>query len=429
MLDRRGRVRVITGPSFPSEARLRRAQALAVSNGTGLKITRELISTKLVGQEAVVREKLHSISTADSIAALRNRLADVSDFNVIRSIESRAAVEYWDTWRGIPVFFPRQDIPKVPKYWLSFGTRCSPLTGGPRLAVNPANAILNYVNAIAESECRLAACACGLDPGLGFLHTDTANRDSLALDLIETIRPGIEAWLLDWLMREPLRKSDFYESSDGNCRISSAFCSKLSHTAPTWGKLVAPWAEYVAHSLYGGRASHSRCVPAIKTPLTQSHRREAKAAPGRRVKMPKTEHVCRGCGKTISKEHGECWNCAQIRTTTRMADVAEVGRIAAQRSEARAKLSQSARTHAVARYSWDASNQPAWLTRDFFVQQIEPILRGVSASRIRSTIKVSHCYANKIRKGRLPHPRHWVPLAGACRNCNDPSVKYHEILG
>src|SRR5262245_58729466 len=83
----------------------------------------------------------------------------------------------------------------VPNHWLSFGTRHSPLTGGPRLAVNPANALLNYTNAVAESECRLAASACGLDPGLGFLHTDTANRDSLALDLIETIRPAIEAWL------------------------------------------------------------------------------------------------------------------------------------------------------------------------------------------------------------------------------------------
>jgi CRISPR/Cas system-associated endonuclease Cas1 len=46
--------------------------------------------------------------------------------------------------------------------------------------------LLNFTFAIAESECRLAAVACGLDPGLGFLHSDTANRDSLALDIIES---------------------------------------------------------------------------------------------------------------------------------------------------------------------------------------------------------------------------------------------------
>jgi hypothetical protein len=247
--------------------------------------------------------------------------------------------------------------------------------------------------------------------GLGFLHTDTANRDSLALDLIETIRPAIEAWLLDWLLREPLRKSDFSEATDGNCRLSSAICSKLSETAPTWRKLIGPWAEYVAHSLYRGRASRSRCVPGIRTPITQRHRREAKTALAEVVKMPKTGHVCRGCGAPIREGHEECWKCAQSRTTTRIGDVAKIGRMAAQRPEARAKLSQSARLHAVARYSWDASKQPPWLTREFFLQRIRPLLPEVSASKIRSTIAVSHFYANRIRKGYVPHPRHWKALA------------------
>jgi CRISPR-associated protein Cas1 len=234
MLDRLGRVRVVTGPPSPSEARLRRAQALALSSGVALTLARELISMKLNGQELLVRERLQDSSTADSLASARTRLSQACDLNAIRGIESRAAAEYWNAWRDVPVLFPRKDVGRVPTHWLSFGTRHSPLTGGPRLAVNPANALLNYVNAVAESECRLAAVACGLDPGLGLLHTDTASRDSLALDLIETIRPAIEAWLLDWLLREPLRKSDFLEASDGNCRISSALCSRLSETAPTW---------------------------------------------------------------------------------------------------------------------------------------------------------------------------------------------------
>jgi len=166
MLDRIGKVRVITGPVSSSEARLRRAQAVALSNGNACQIARELIARKLQGQEILIREKLHSASVADSIAALRTRLFETGDLNVIRGIESRAAAMYWDAWRDVPVLFPRQDIPRVPSHWLSFGTRCSPLTGGPRLAVNPPNALLNYTNAIAESECRLAARACGLDPGL-----------------------------------------------------------------------------------------------------------------------------------------------------------------------------------------------------------------------------------------------------------------------
>src|SRR2546426_2221294 len=62
MLDRLGKVRVVTGPTSPSEARLRRAQALALSNGSASRIARELISAKLTGQETLVREKLKNVS-------------------------------------------------------------------------------------------------------------------------------------------------------------------------------------------------------------------------------------------------------------------------------------------------------------------------------------------------------------------------------
>src|SRR5215831_3820411 len=76
-------------------------------------------------------------------------------------------------------------------------------------------------------------------------------------------------------MHEPLRRSDFIETPNGNCRLSSSLCSKLSETAPTWGNLVAPWAEYVARALWTTTARPK--IPATR--LTQQHRREAKASP------------------------------------------------------------------------------------------------------------------------------------------------------
>jgi hypothetical protein len=376
-----------------------------------VRLGRELISAKLSGQEILVREKLKNVSAANLIAGLQSRLATANEIDTIRGIESRAAAEYWSAWREVPALFARKDVTRVPTHWLSFGTRHSPLTGGPRLSVNPANSLLNYTNAVAESECRLAASACGLDPGIGFLHRDTANRDSLALDLIETIRPAIEAWLLHWLMSEPLRRSDFYESSDGNCRISSALCSKLSQTAPTWGKLVAPWAEYVTHSLYSGRSAQAGSIRGLKTPLTQTHRRQAKGGPAPKLRMLKTEHVCRGCGKPIRKEHEDCGDCAVSSATGRLVEATRIGRIAAKSPEARAKHAESARIHALARSFWDGSGQPAWLTRDLFTQKVQPLLASVSSSGIRSCIGVSHWYANKIRQGYRPHPRHWKALA------------------
>jgi hypothetical protein len=48
MLERDGKVLAVTGPVRSSDAKLRRAQALAHSSGAALRITRELISQKLV---------------------------------------------------------------------------------------------------------------------------------------------------------------------------------------------------------------------------------------------------------------------------------------------------------------------------------------------------------------------------------------------
>ncbi len=55
MLDRDGTVLATTGPVRPSDARLRRAQALAYHTGAAIEIARFLISEKLKGQEAIAR--------------------------------------------------------------------------------------------------------------------------------------------------------------------------------------------------------------------------------------------------------------------------------------------------------------------------------------------------------------------------------------
>jgi CRISPR-associated protein Cas1 len=69
--------------------------------------------------------------------------------------------------------------------------------------------MLNYLYALLESESRLAAAALGLDPGMGLMHVDTDARDSLACDLMEPTRPLVDAYVLDWITREPIRREWF----------------------------------------------------------------------------------------------------------------------------------------------------------------------------------------------------------------------------
>jgi hypothetical protein len=43
------------------------------------------------------------------------------------------------------------DQHRTPEHWLTFGQRSSPLGGGPRLAITPAGAIVNYLYALLEA--------------------------------------------------------------------------------------------------------------------------------------------------------------------------------------------------------------------------------------------------------------------------------------
>src|ERR1700687_1071111 len=200
MLERDGSVLATTGPVRPSDARLRRAQALAQQSGVALRIVRELINRKLAGQEELVRSKLHNSLPADTIARANSGVKTAETISSIRQLEAQAAYAYWSAWCDIPIAFPKNDLRRVPEHWRSFGSRHSPLTGSPRLAVNPPNAILNYLYALLESEARLAIAALGLDPGIGVMHVDSPSRDSLACDLMEAVRPPVDSYLLDWIV-------------------------------------------------------------------------------------------------------------------------------------------------------------------------------------------------------------------------------------
>ena len=410
MLDRSGKVSLDTGPNAPSDARLRRAQALAHQTGAALEIMRELMRAKLDGQQKLLRQQLRDVTSADIVAKLRESLSSVEDLKAIARIEAHAASAYWSAWHDVPIAFPRQDLARTAEHWRTFGTRNSLITGSPRLATNPPNAILNYCYALLESEARLAAVACGLDPGMGLLHVDAPARDSLACDIMEAVRPSVDAWLLDWIKREPFRRSDFFEESNGNCRLLKSLTLKLSETISVWGKLVAPWAEYVARTLWKRkRGSNYNSIP---TRLTQQHRREVKGALQMPApKAPKLERVCRGCGRRIRPESNECLTCSVESSTKRLIEGAKIGRIAGHTPQALAKEGKSQRRHAEARSLWKETSQPAWLTPEFYSEEVQPLLSNVRTSIIVKRIGVSRWYAGKIRQGYRPHPRHWEALA------------------
>jgi CRISPR-associated endonuclease Cas1 len=310
-LDVDGRVLTTSVPS-DADARLRRSQALAASSTAGLEIARHLLGEKLRGQRQVLLTLEPEGSLLSAFDAALLWLGEAADINELVAAERDAALTYWTSWREVEIRFRGSDLDKCPEHWLTFGRRMSPLTGAARLAVNPINALLNYLYALLEAETRIACFTVGLDPTLGIVHADYRSRDSLALDLMEVVRPQVDAYVLELLKRRAFTKRDFFETRRGVCRIVSPLTRELAETLPAWAELIAPVCERVARMLAEAPGAK---MERLSTPLTRSNYTEARYAVRRRPvrTQPRPllpEKVCKRCGGELPRpERVYCDGC------------------------------------------------------------------------------------------------------------------------
>jgi CRISP-associated protein Cas1 len=100
-----------------------------------------------------------------------------------------------------------------------------------RPPLDPVNALLSFLYTLLTHDCRSAAESVGLDPAVGFLHRDRPGRPSLALDLMEELRPVLADRLaLSLVNRRQLGSGDF-EKRDGGAVLLSESGRKIVLTA------------------------------------------------------------------------------------------------------------------------------------------------------------------------------------------------------
>ncbi len=297
--DLDGTVLLSWGPRALDDARLRRVQALAATNGIGLVITRELLLAKLEGQARVL-EKMPAPRAAGLVRAVARRLEDATSLEEMRLVESQAGLVYWDAWKDLPVRWATADARKIPDHWKTVGQRISPITGSPRCAATPIHAVLNLLYALLEAEATIACWAVGLDPGLGILHADQPARASMALDAMEPARPAVDEFVLDLVHQRAWSRRDFEEVERGQVRVLLPLARELLATSPGWATAVAPWAERVAQRLAQLGGIRRR----LPTPLTEANRSAGRE--GIRRRPPKVRHlpelghaVCERCGELL----------------------------------------------------------------------------------------------------------------------------------
>lgn len=409
------------GTDFPA---LRRAQALAAANDAGLEIAREVLGQKLAGQLALSECLPAGEDARGSIAEAVKATGRATNVDALLAAEASAASAYWDGWRMLDLKFAGRDRGRVPGHWLTFGPRHSPLTGSPRLAANPANAILNYLYSLLEAETALACRIVGLDPGIGVWHRDRRARDSLALDLMEACRPAVDAYLLQLVRQRRFRSRDFSETRQGNCRVLPPLARQLAATAETWRNQVGPVVEAAAQRMADAGSATLRELP---TPLTNSKRQTAWNE--RRVRPIKNRPVtatvpkaCTDCGSPLTGNRSWCDACLPERfgalgekgraaASTVLAQLRHDGRDPAHGGEAGRRRGRKNAAHQDAVTAWNAHHGKA--DPAVFADKIAPHLRELPTANLVEATGLSEHYCSLIRLGkRVPHPRHWDALAG-----------------
>jgi CRISPR-associated endonuclease Cas1 len=400
-LDSDGRVLLVgTNPSR-TDSRLLRAQAAAAGSAVGVTLSRLLLGAKLVGHADIAENSLQQPVGAAAIRGLAGRLDQAATLIECRDLEAQAANIYFAAWTGaVHCRFARRDTDRVPEHWHNYGVRRSPLNRGasPRNAADPVNALLNYGYALAEAECRLAALAVGLDPGLGVLHTDQKNRDSLALDLLEPLRPVVERHVLRLLEARTFRATDFTETRNGSCRLLPPVIHEVAEQLlPELARAVATPAEAVAHTLAGSSPSQID----LRTPLSRGNTTNTQTR-GQRSQHRRPEgaeaprKTCQQCGADLygsaRKLCPSCWS------VTRNGYVAEY---------------RAAQHRPPKRTPPTVTELSGGWTFEQYQTEILPRLADIPLPVIEKATGLSNGSCSRLRHGlQVPNPKHWPALAG-----------------
>jgi CRISPR-associated protein Cas1 len=147
-------------------------------------------------------------SAAARLADALPAIGRADDVDSVRGHEGDAARVYFEA-------FPAMVRQNRDVFRLNGRTRRPPL--------DPMNALLSFLYSLLTADCTAAAAAAGLDPSVGFLHTDRPGRPGFALDLMEEFRPLLADRLaLALVNRQQVKPSGFTTRDGGAVSMDEA---------------------------------------------------------------------------------------------------------------------------------------------------------------------------------------------------------------
>ncbi len=202
----------LQGPQGGNVLLRRNQYRLADSNPE--KLARLFVAAKIANtRQNLMKHQRNHRRTEDlesvifQLAVSLRRLKSQVDMNKIRGIEGDSAARYFSVFNELIVASQKGEF--------EFKGR------NKRPPLDAVNTLLSFSYTLLAHEIASALQGVGLDPYVGFLHTDRPGRLSLALDLLEEVRPWwCDRFVLTLINRNQIKNSDFVQDASGAIRMS-----------------------------------------------------------------------------------------------------------------------------------------------------------------------------------------------------------------
>ena len=140
-------------------------------------------------------------NASENLAALLPTVRTETDMGSLRGLEGTAAQSYF-------AVFDQLILARKETFRFDGRNRRPPL--------DPVNALLSFAYSVLTNDCASALETVGLDSYVGFMHRDRPGRKSLALDLMEELRPCFaDRFVLTAINNRVLDEGDFQFQEDG----------------------------------------------------------------------------------------------------------------------------------------------------------------------------------------------------------------------
>ncbi|HPS52134.1 MAG TPA: type I-C CRISPR-associated endonuclease Cas1c [Phycisphaerae bacterium] len=190
---------------------LRRAQHNASSDSVmAAELAKVFIAAKIANTRYVLQRNLRDHpseisqpvqSAVSYLAGLINELRQPLSLERIRGIEGDAARRYFSV-------FDRLLTSQRSDFMFTERSRRPPRDN--------INSLLSFIYTLLSHDVSAACQSVGLDPQMGFLHADRPGRESLALDMIEELRPALaDRFVLTLINRQQVSAKGFKKSPAG----------------------------------------------------------------------------------------------------------------------------------------------------------------------------------------------------------------------